>query len=383
MELTPKQQIVELAKGANNILIVTHDRPDGDGLGSALGLKLALTKLNKSVTIAAANPEHQLHHFLPGITEIQSQISAHKDLIISIDTEQTPVKKVMYQKSPDNQLNIIVTPDQNITIDASRLTFSTGQYAWDLIIALDCADIERIGDVYTQNPDMFFDVPVVNIDHHPGNDHWGRVNLVDMTATSTSEILVSVIESLGREQNLLDEDTATCLLCGIISDTNSFQNNNTTPKSFTVAAQLIAAGARQQEIIHNLFRTKSLSTLKLWGTILANVQEEADFVWSYATATEIADAGAAPEQTSGIIDELLKTTTGSSFALMLSERDGGVHGSLRAINKTVDVSVIANLFGGGGHAAAAAFDIPNTTLADSQALVIDKVKQLQADRSGK
>jgi phosphoesterase RecJ-like protein len=239
-----------------------------------------------------------------------------------------------------------------------------------------------LGPIYNQETELFYETPIVNIDHHAGNDHFGRVNWVELTATSTAEILVAMLESLSREKNLIDPDIATCLLTGITTDTGSFQNGNTTPKSFTVAAQLIAAGARQQEIVQNIFKTKPLSTLKLWGRVLSKIQEDTQdrFVWSSVTAQDMLQEGAEAEETSGVVDELLKTVPGVDFALLLSERKDGVHGSLRGIEKGINVADIAREFSGGGHEVAAAFYLPNTTLLQSETTIINKIKGIQNKR---
>ncbi len=382
MELTPKQQAVELIRDANSILLLTHDRPDADALGSILAIHKVLAGLGKHVDAVVTGAVASAFQFLPGVDVLKNDLKNGSDFVISIDTTTTKIEKIMYKRDGDDSLNIIVTPATGVELTPEHVSFSSGSPKWQLIMVLDCSDSNRIGPLFEQNSDLFYSTPLVNIDHHPGNDYFGKVNLVDLTATSTSEILVSLIESLARDKNLLDEDVATCLLAGIMGDTSSFQNTNTTPKSFTVAAQLIAAGARQQDIVRHIFKTKPLSTLRLWGKVLAKIQEEIDlkFVWSAVSAEEIVEAGAAPEETSGVIDDLMKSAVGNDFALLLSERNGAVHGSLRAVAKGVDVSGIANLFGGGGHAAAAAFDVPDARLADMQQSVLFKIKQFQAKR---
>lgn len=197
-------------------------------------------------------------------------------------------------------------------------------------------------------------------------------------ATSTSEILVSLIEAIQKDKPLLDKQIATALLTGLIYDTSSFQNINTTPKSLTIAAQLVAAGGAQQEIVKNLYKTKTLETLKLWGIILQNVQEDKEgrFIWSSVTKEEIAQTGSDESAIGGILDELLKSATDVDLALLLSEREGQVHGSLRSIAKGVNVSEIAELFGGGGHDVAAAFRTEGSLL-DKKDQILKKIRAYQ------
>lgn len=380
MELTPKQQIVELTAKSKNILIVTHVNPDGDALGSTLALANVLKKLDKNVVAICSDIYPKVFDFLPNITEIKRDTDAKGDFVISIDTSRGKIEKLGYKNLPEQKkLNIVLTPDKGVVFTKDDITFTPAGQKFDLIFVLDAPDEERLGDFYVNNPDLFYEVPIVNIDHHPSNSYYGKVNWVDLTSTSTAEILVALIESLGRGTNLFDSEIATLLLTGIITDTGSFQHNNTTPKSLTVAAQLVAAGGRQQEIIKHIFKTKRLSTLKIWGKVLSNITEEvnAKFIYSKVNATEFKLSGADPSETSGVTDELLKTAPGIDFALLLTERDNNVHGSFRASNESVDVAEIAKIFGGGGHKLAAAFQISHTTLADKEDEIISTIKDFQ------
>lgn len=384
MELTPKQQTTELIKKATRILLTTHVNPDGDGLGSVIALALALSKLGKAVTIACSGDVPAMFQFLKGIELVQTDFTSSKNLVITLDTSAAEVEKLGYKKVDDGaKLRIIITPKTG-SFTAENVTVEAGAERYDLIIVADTPVIDRLGALYDDNTELFYETPVINIDHHPGNDYFGKVNWIDLTATSAAEILVSLIESLAREQPLLDSDIATALLTGIIFDTGSFQNANTTPKSFTVAAQLVAAGARQQEIIKHLFKTKKLSTLKLWGAILARLQEEPEcrFVWSTALTDDFSRFGAAPTETAGVVDELLKTVPGIDFALLLAEKNGGVYGSFRGTEHGKNVAEIAALFGGGGHELAAAFQLTNTTLAAEQGQLLAKIRAWQQEHAG-
>jgi len=383
MELTPKQQTTEQIRAAEKILVLTHFNPDGDALGALLALYLILKKLGKDVTAVVPETVPATFSFMPNITEVHNSYAGTKDFIITLDTTKAQVNKLGYKHIPEeNKLNIVITPHSG-TFRREDLTFSYGSFKYDLIIVLDSSDLERLGPLYEGQNALFFETPVINIDHHAGNDFFGKINWVDLTATSTSEILVSLIESLAREKPLLDEDIATALLTGIITDTGSFQNANTTPKSLTVAAQLVAAGARQQEIIRHVFKTKPLSTLKLWGKILESVRQDTDhrFIWAKVTKTDFMETGASENETSGVIDELLKSAPDIDFVLLLVEKEDFLHGSMRAVVSGVDVAAMAKLFGGGGHEAAAAFQIPGATLLGNEGEIIEKVKEYQSRRS--
>jgi phosphoesterase RecJ-like protein len=382
MELSPKQQVVEILKNKQKILLLTHKNPDGDAIGSILALYLSLKKMGKDVTAVCGDKAPPIFDYLPETKEISQNFISTRDFIVSLDISKVKADKVMY-KVDDNKLNFIITPNGG-HFNKEMISSQEGDFHFEVIVVLDSTDLERIGTPYEKNPEIFYDVPVVNIDHHAGNDQFGKINLVDITATSTSEILVSVLETLTGDPKFISDEIATSLLTGIITDTNSFQNTNTTPKSLTVAAQLVASGGRQQDIIKYIYKTKPLSTLRLWGRALSNLRDERDyqFVWTELYKKDYLEVGASEPESSGVIDELLKTASGVDFALLLSEKNGDVHGSLRATNKNQDVSIIAKLFGGGGHAMAAAFQIDNSSLEQSSSMIIQKIKDYQA-KAGK
>jgi len=382
MELTPKQQTTQAINAASKILVLTHVNPDGDALGSLVSLYLVLKKLGKEVTAVAPEMMPRALSFLPNLTDLTKSFSGTKDFIITIDTSKTKVDRLGYKHlAEENKLNIVITPLSG-TFKNEEISFSYGTFKFDLIIILDSPDLERLGPLYDSQSSLFYETPVINLDHHAGNDFFGKINWVDLTATSSAEILVSLIESLAREKPLIDEDIATGLLTGIITDTGSFQNANTTPKSLTVAAQLVAAGGRQQEIIRHVFKTKPLTTLKLWGKILESVRLDGEgrFIWAKISRDDFQASGAQETETSGVIDELLKSAPNIDFVLLLAEKSGELDGSLRAVAAGVDVSVIAKLFGGGGHEAAAGFQLPGATIATNEEEILAKIRGYQQSK---
>jgi phosphoesterase RecJ-like protein len=357
---------------------VSHKNPGGDSLGSAIALKFALEKMGKKVTVAVPDEPSKIFAFLPSVKELATGIGYSRDFVILLDTSLTEVENLGYKKlEGEKAVEIVVTPKAGV-FKESDISFKKVAPTYDLIIAVDTPNLERLGKL-SQPADIFYETPVINIDHHPSNERFGKVNWVELTATSTSEILVSLIEALSKEKPLIDEKIATALLTGLIYDTSSFQNVNTTPKSLTIAAQLVAGGANQQEIVRNLYKTKSLETLKLWGFILSSVQEDASsrFLWSAVTKTDIDKVGADETALSGVVDELLKSATDVDFAMLLSEREGYTHGSLRSIARGFNVAQVAEMFNGGGHEVAAAFRLEGD-LKENQGSILEKIRQFQS-----
>jgi|GEM_PF-1348938 len=250
MELSPKQQIVETIKKAENILLVSHAKPSGDSVGSLLAFSNVLKGIGKNVRVVVSDDIPESLGFLPNISNIEKDIDKARDLVFKIDVEGISVEKIS-TKTDGKTLEISITPKRG-ELNKEKTVITEGRFKYDAIVVLDTPDIDNIDKIYNENTDVFLETPIINIDHHAGNEYFGTVNLVDLTATSTAEILVAISEALGKNKS--DEDTATLLLAGIMSDTESFRGDNTTPKSLTVSAQLLASGARKKEIVENLYK---------------------------------------------------------------------------------------------------------------------------------
>ncbi len=381
MELSPKQQISELIKQSQKILVVSHKNAGGDAVGSMLALERVLTKQGKEVSLVLSEKLEETLTFLPGIEKIKNDINGARDLVIRINKDKYPVEKLSYD-TEDGFLNIVLTP-VNGSLEKNNLEFVNGAFKFDLIFVLDTPDVEKIDAVYDKYTELFFETPIVNIDHHSGNEYFGTVNMVDLTATSTAEILVSIIEAMGPGN--FDADVSTCLLTGIIADTASFKNVNTTPKSLTISAQMLAAGARQQDIIQNLYKTRPLATLKLWGRVLAGLEYDQThrMVVSSITARDFQETGSNIEEIHGVLDELLASTPGTDVVLLLAETgQGKVTGKLKGMNGQ-DVLAIAEAFGGSGHVLAAGFDMAGTTLEKAKTEVVAKIQQIRDKQLGR
>lgn len=374
-ELSPKQQAIELIRASNNFLILTHVRPDGDALASSLAFKMVLEKMGKRVDLVVPDPISEDFNFLPGMNTIEEDISVNRDLVISIKNNHGTVGKITYNKRNDKIVDLVVSPlEGEIRQDDISLHF--GKFNYDVLIVLDSTDLERISKVYSENKTALQSIPIINIDHHVTNNNFGDINIVDVSATSTCELIFSFIESI--DKTFIESEVATLLLAGIISDTDRFQNGNTTPKSLTVSAQLIATGARRTEIITNVFKTHPVSTLKLWGKILSNVKEDRDakIVWSTVSYNEIQEVNSTEGETSSVINELLSTVPDANVILLFAERSPGfIAVSMRTNSDKVLLDKIAMSFGGGGHRQAAGFKIENSTIENAERNVIARIKE--------
>lgn len=345
--------------GNQRLLIVPHANVDPDGLSSALACYQLFTALGKEVTVICPDTKPESLEFLPDFEHLKQDISASQQFVITVNLQDgVEVDKLRYSVE-DNKVNIIVVP-KNGAIQKQQVTIGEGESPYDLIIAVDTADMALFGSFYTENVELFNTVPILNIDHHISNTNYGQLQLIDSTAASATEVLYSWFTQVPDWKNHMTADMATLLLTGLITDTRSFQNPNTTPRSLEIAAELLEKGARQQEIIQNIYKTKPLSTLKIWGRALNRIQVDpnAGIVWSLVSKEDLAEMNATSKETHGILDELISTIPDADVHVLFTElEDGGLKASTRS-STAIDVSKLAGeLFGGGGHPRAAGFRV--------------------------
>ena len=361
MSLSP--QSIQAALGAleqhQKILVVPHANVDPDGLSSALACYQMLTAMGKEVTVICPDVLPESLNFLPGFEKLEQDIKENKDFVVTINLEEgVEVDKLRYTVE-DHKVNIIVVPKKG-RISSQQISLSEGDPKYDLIVVVDTADLALLGTLYKDHVDLFGEVPVLNIDHHISNTQFGQLHLIDPTAASATEVLYSWFMQVPQFKEKITADMATLLLTGLITDTRSFQNPNTTPRSLEVAAELLEKGARQQEIIQHIYKTKPLSTLRIWGRALNRIQVDpvARIVWSAVSKEDLSEMEAGSKETHGILDELISTIPDADVYVLFTElEEGGLKASMRS-TAAIDVSRLsARTYGGGGHARASGFKV--------------------------
>ncbi|MBT3292739.1 bifunctional oligoribonuclease/PAP phosphatase NrnA [Candidatus Peregrinibacteria bacterium] len=304
---------------ADRILCICHKNPDGDAIGSILGMGLLLEKAypNKQISMHCVDPAPDTMHFLPRVHSIQREPKLKEgDVIVFLDCA------------------------------------APGQTAMD----------KNIPELFDGTHNS------ICIDHHQGNPNFGTVNFILPDAASTCEIVVQLADDLSWE---MDSDIATCLLTGVYTDTGGLLHSNTTSKVYRTVARLLRVGARQQQIVTHVFRTAKLSTLKLWGRVLEkiNLTSEGGAI-SAVTKGDFRATGAHHSELTGAID-YINAVPGMKFSLLLSERGDIVKGSLRTLRDDIDVAKMAGKFQGGGHRKAAGFSLPGSLQPEVRWKVVD------------
>ena len=299
------QAVVAALRANDRFVVVTHENPDGDALGSLLAMTMALRGLGKDVVM-----------YLAGKAPLPAEYTFM-------------------------QLDGIL---RELPADAGER----------VLVAVDCAKADRIGP----DPEPIERTSlVVNIDHHHDNSRFGDVNLVVADASSTGEVLRDVFRELDVE---LTPEIAEPLYIALVTDTGRFQYSNTTPKSLRLAAELVEAGADIHAVFQEVYESVEFAKMKLLARALerARVLEGGRIVVSHLVRTDFAEVGAAEPYSEGIID-YLRAVEGAELAVLIREppRDEGPtrRVSLRASIDELDASAIARSFGGGGHRQAAGF----------------------------
>ncbi|MBI1934795.1 DHH family phosphoesterase [Candidatus Peregrinibacteria bacterium] len=361
MSLTPSaiDAALQAIHRSARILILPHANVDPDAISSALACASLFRAMGKDVTVACEESLPETLQFLPGVATVVRDPKAAQEFVVTLSLgEGVEVDKLRYTVE-DRRVHIIVVP-KNGSIRADQVSCADGGMPYDLLVIVDTADLPLLGSVYTRSPHLFSTIPVLNIDHHISNTLFGQLHLIDPTCASTTEVLYHWISRVPELKKLMTPDLATLLLTGLITDTRSFQNPNTSPRSLEVAASLLDSGGRQQEIIQQMYKTKPLSTLKIWGRALSHIQVDPDtrVVWSSVGREDLLEMGAGSRETHGILDELLCTIPGADVYVLFTEiEEGGLKASLRT-SAGVDASALAaRAYAGGGHQRAAGFKI--------------------------
>lgn len=346
MELSITQQFFDSIKKAKSIIIALPQHFSVDAVTSGLGLSMFLRQLGKQAVLAGSGQVPSVRwDFLPEPPVIIPELSSGKQLVVTVDTRDRTLDELSYQIDAD-KLEIFLKAKQGSFVPEDvTVANRNGQY--DLIITLGAASLDDLGALYQNHAELFFGLPKINIDIKPDNEYFGTINLVDVTVSSLAEFLAVTLgaNELGQE---IGGDVATCFLAGIIAKTHSFQQPQTTPQTLTVAADLIQRGARQQDIIVSLYKTKDFSLLKLWGRALARLQtdEAHSLLYTILSSDDFARAQSGPEQLTAVLREFIDNVSGYQVLAVMGEIGDGQSGG-----------TAAGAAGSGGGAAGAGVDV--------------------------
>lgn len=297
--MSQTSEIRAVLEAAQRLLLIAHVEPDGDTIGSTLGLGWALRTRGYSVRFSCEHPVPDELRFLPGADEFACRRPGDDDAIFVLDT----------------------------------------------------ADIGRIGAPY--DAEAFASRPVVNIDHHVTNTRYGTVNLI-RSASATAELVLDLLSELELP---LDATIATCLLTGVITDTRAFRTSSTTPNSLRAAVTLMEAGAPLVQVTEAVYNRRPMGVLRLWGPALSAARLTGGVLWTELSVDLFRRTQTDAEAADGLVSWLASIDQAQAAAVFREEEDGSVVVSLRS-RPHVNVAEVALAFGGGGHPQAAGCTVP-------------------------
>jgi len=314
-------------QNSKNVLVVSHANPDGDAIGSLIAMGLALKAIGKKTTLYNESSIPAVYRFLPAVNSVVREI---------------------------------------------------GNQNFDTAVILDCGDLERIGEAVS----MVRRIPVIiNIDHHATNAGFGNLQLIDTSACATAEIVYRLIKQLSVS---IDENIATSIYTGILTDTGSFRFSNTNKAAFAICEEMMALGVDPYKIAQRVYGTYSLGRIKLLNLALDSIEISYNGRLSIMTLTQnmLKKTRTQSEDVDGLINYARRIEDVKVAALIqeyqngdgTSETCGNYHVSLRS-DGTIDVAEIASSFGGGGHSSAAGFNI-ESTLTDLKLKIFNLAERL-------
>lgn len=372
--LNENEQIKQLIENKKNILIVFGEPTNGDAIGSAVALALFLEKMGKRIDIVSDDfnlPNN--FKFLNKAKEIKSGFDFLQKFVISVDINKTGLQELSYDVK-DNKLRIFITPKRSF-LNRENIRTAQSDFKYDLIFVVDTPDLESLGNIYDNNTELFYQKPIINIDHKSSNENFGQINLIDITHTSTAESIYHLIKEIGPEQ--INQEIATSLLTGIISKTRSFKSQNIKPQTLNTASELINLGAERERIVQNLYRTKTIATLKLWGSVLSHLQNDnnLNLAWSVITRDDFIRSNSTPEDLSNIIEELLSNSPQIKLLVLLYEKNEQIHVILDT-NKEYNALELLRPFGQvNGDKQQARIILENTNLKQAEEKIIEFIKK--------
>lgn len=324
------QQLSQRLQESDHLLVAfphlegSSSKESGDALGSALALFGYLNKIGKKVDLVAPGfktPESL--GFLPNVDQVKGAIETPSNYTLRIKTDKAPIAEWSYGLK-QGALEIYLKSEHGI-LSLDDLEFHKEQYKYDTIITLDAPDLPCLGQLFEKHSELFYNKPIINIDHHVGNEQYGQINVVDINAAATGEVVARTLMELGGHH--LDDHIATNLFTAIFLKTNGFRNPTISPNTLKIGAELIQLGARREEIMENVFRARSLASLRLWGRALAHLKHdpETKLTWSTLTLREILESGGNLNDLPDVIEELIFTSPEAQLvALICEEAEGKV-----------------------------------------------------------
>ncbi len=379
--MLPQKQLSAWIQRSQKILLTTGDKFTGDGVCAMLALQMLLTRLGKKVAAIKPVAVCPKYNFLKGVDLIKRELEEKGDLVISIAKGKEDIDNIEYIIE-ENSTDIIVSP-KNGHISTDDISFRKTLNQFDLVIVLNTPNLEGLEDIFRNNTEFFAAAPIANISACSSNEFFGKINMVDIAKSSTCELISQWLLNEAEFSKFFDVDLATILLAGIISTTESFLEPATTANALEVAGALQKIGAKHSDIIEHLFKMKTLPALKIWGTILNNLEFDPvhHISWANVSHNDFCAAKAAPEDVTDLTNGLLRHVKGSDLIVVFLETSKEILVKIRVSSSSgPNTQQLKEIFDGEIVLNGIDYKIPNTSLAKAEMDVLPRLAELQKNR---
>ena len=328
LEAVPPRAAAAIA-AARHALVATHENPDADTLGAALGIATIVERHGGRATLVSTDPVPSPYAILQGM------------------------ERFVQDPAPDAD--------------------------YDLLVVCDCGSLDRLGEVRDRHRALFERLPRVLVDHHASNTDGGDADWVDPEAAATCELVALLAARLDEPLDAGDGAMAAALMAGIVMDTSTFAHPNATPRTLAVSAALVAAGAPLSDISRRLYRSKPDGQLRLFGRVLDRLEVAGggSIVHSSLGSADHEATGTLSAHSEGLVELLAQSETAEVAILFKEAGPDSTRISVRTKPGGVDATELTGAFGGGGHARAAGATVP-APLAEARRLVLAEAERLAA-----
>lgn len=326
--------------------IVLSASPTIDAAAAAFGMQAALQLLGKTVSVISEGVVPRKLSFLELSSNVHPLETGNSQIVISLDTTKAQLAELSYDTLP-GKVNIYLRSKEGQFLP-SDVTIAPGELPFEVLILCGVENPEQLGKTFTEHADLFYALPRINVDVNPHNENHGTLNLVSVTSSSVSELAYHVLSSIKHEQAFMPA-AATALLAGILASTDSLRSSRTTPDTFAVVADLIAAGADYPQVVKYLFKTERLGFLKLWGRSLARLKvlDGRAAAYSVLLAADFEKTGEKPESAKDVLAELYENVNNmTTIALAVPYGEGSKVVVVQHVQLNVD-DLVDVLQGGG------------------------------------
>lgn len=337
MNLENIEKINKLLERSKSVAVVMPEQLDLDVYCSGIALEAYLKAMGKNVLLASSCAKLPEAKFLSRLPVLHRELTSEKSLVIKVSSQNDKPQSLRYEKLNDDVLIYIDS-------DLGKLTETDVQVlprlsSYDLILVLGASSLDKLGKLFFADPEAFYNSQKIVVHKNIEQEYFGVINWVEPTASSISEMLTFLL----LDKNPTREDTIiTSLLAGIIFSTQSFRHPGTTPTTLEKASQLVALGARREDIVRYLFKTKSFELLQLWGRALARIQTIPDqkLLFSKLTPQDFEKTNTTADLLQNVLEELVNL--GSNYQLLvLTAKDGVLTKLLIAGRQHINLRKIA------------------------------------------